>query len=161
MLGYARLGKDELTVSLIYWFLSQKKHRISTMLKYLFNYFYLTHLLFKLEHAIVAVADKIFGCIRHGVFFVEKFRNMKAADVDIEMNISQIIHLPNHAMCCRKFDKPSNRSLVQLREKDKNLYSAYSNPSTTILSVRSLFRSQRKPIFSKVLYRSPFLYIPA
>ena len=44
----------------------------------------------KRKHSLIAIADKIVRCIRHRVFFIKKFCNMKAADIHIKMNIALI-----------------------------------------------------------------------
>ena len=48
------------------------------------------HLLLKRKHSLIAITDKIVRCIRHRVFFIKKFCDMKAADIHIKMNIALI-----------------------------------------------------------------------
>ena len=48
------------------------------------------NLLLKRKHSLIAIADKIVRCIRHRVFFIKKFCNMKAADIHIKMNVALI-----------------------------------------------------------------------
>lgn len=48
------------------------------------------HLLYKLKHAFVSVADKIVRRIGHGMLFVKELDDMKASDIYVKMNISSV-----------------------------------------------------------------------
>ena len=73
-----------------------------------------SHSLFKGEHSLVAVPDEIVRRIGHGMFFVKKFGDVKAANVDIEVNVAFVK--------VRRAGRPTLRFEVELLKREPNRF---------------------------------------